>query len=144
MTDTVDRATRSRIMARIRSKNTGPELALRRALRAAGLRGYRVHWRAAPGTPDVAFVGARVAVFVDSWWHGLGGLPKSNRAFWREKFRRNRERDDRVTAELRRLGWWVCRVEEAAMPCLLPYVVETIKLRVGYVATVRDAAVPAG
>ena len=72
MTDFLSPETRSRVMARIRSRDTKPELALRRALYAAGVRGWRCHNRQLPGKPDIAFTRWRVAVFVDGrFWHGL-------------------------------------------------------------------------
>ncbi len=101
--------TRSEIMSRIRSKNTKPEVLLRRALREAGLAGYRLHW--GPYHIDVAWPGLRVAVFVDgAFWHWKSGkLPKTNRPFWRKKFRRNVERAEEANRSLRRDGWIVVR-----------------------------------
>ena len=85
-------------MSRMPRSSTGPEVALRRALHAAGLR-FRVHLRELPGTPDIAFTRAKVAVFVDGcFWHGCaqhGVLPKNNREWWREKLGRNRDREQR-------------------------------------------------
>lgn len=101
--------TRGEIMARIRSKNTKPEIALRTALRGAGLGGYRLHW--GPYHIDVAWPGLMVAVFVDgAYWHGhLGKIPKTNSAFWRKKFKRNAARDEEASTALRRVGWVVIR-----------------------------------
>jgi len=103
-----------------KSRDTGPELLLRAALRRAGLAGrYRVYRRDLPGTPDAAFPAARVAVFVDGdFWHGRawfegGRLPRNNAALWREKFERNRARDARADRELRAMGWAVFRVWES-------------------------------
>jgi DNA mismatch endonuclease, patch repair protein len=99
-------------MARVRHKDTKPELALRRALWADGLRGWRCHARRVFGVPDVAWVGRRVAVFVDSaWWHGHpsrwrpGRLPGS----WDAKIAQNKDRDAEVTERLRAEGWRVLR-----------------------------------
>src|SRR5216683_2453304 len=79
----------SRRMAAVRRVNTAPELALRRALRALGVR-YRLHRRDLPGSPDLVFVRARVAVFVDGdFWHGRVLVDKGDFAF-RSAFRRNR------------------------------------------------------
>ena len=104
---------RSAIMRSVRSRDTGPEMALRRVLWRAGLR-YRLKLRPARTRPDLAFPGARVAVFVDGcFWHGCPahyGLPKSNQAFWREKVRRNQERDARDTLRLQAAGWTVVRI----------------------------------
>ncbi len=101
-------------MARIKGRNTSPELALRRALWAAGLR-YRLH-RKLPGTPDVAFVGARVAVFMDGcFWHGCPlhySFPSTRPEFWAAKLRGNVERDSRVDTQLAELGWTTLRFWE--------------------------------
>lgn len=113
MADVVDAATRSRIMSRVRSKNTGLELTLRRGLWAAGIRGWRCHVRGVFGTPDLVWQGRRVAVFVDSaWWHGhpsrwtLGRLSM----WWDDKIERNRQRDVVVNARLEIEGWTVVRI----------------------------------
>ena len=113
MGDKVDRATRSRIMSRVRSKDTQLELTLRRALWRAGVRGWRCHVRSVYGTPDLCWKGRRVAVFVDSaWWHGHpsrwqpGRLPGK----WDEKIVANRRRDDEVNERLANDGWSVLRL----------------------------------
>lgn len=111
---------RSAHMAKIRSKDTKPELRLRRALHAAGYR-YRLHGRRLPGKPDLVFAGRRKVVFVNGcFWHGhhcpVGDrLPKSNTEFWAEKRRRNQERDEEALQQLEALGWktlvvWECEV----------------------------------
>lgn len=113
MPDKVDVATRSRIMGRVRSKNTRPELALRKALWAVGLRGWRCHVRSVPGTPDVCWVGRRVAVFVDSaWWHGHPSrwTPGRHPPNWDEKIAANRRRDEEVNRQLEEAGWTVIRI----------------------------------
>jgi DNA mismatch endonuclease (patch repair protein) len=101
-------------MARVRSRNTAPETLLRKELWARGFR-YRIH-SGLPGTPDVAFPGVRVAVFVDGcFWHGCPDhytAPVRNSEFWEGKLRRNRERDARVDAELGELGWLSLRIWE--------------------------------
>lgn len=106
--------TKSEQMARVRSKDTAPEMTLRRALWKRGLR-YRVH-EDLPGTPDIAFVGPKVAVFCDGcFWHGCPRCyshPVRNSEFWEKKLRRNRERDKRVDQQLKGLGWDVIRVWE--------------------------------
>jgi DNA mismatch endonuclease, patch repair protein len=105
-------AERSAIMRRIGSKNTRPEVLLRRALRRAGLR-PKLHDRLRPGKPDFSFPRARLAVFVDGdFWHGRCGLPKTNTDWWREKFRRNIARDRRQARQLRAAGWSVLRFRE--------------------------------
>ena len=113
----------SALMSRIRGTNTKPELALRAALREAGHTGYRLHYKGAPGRPDIAFVGRRIAIFVHGcFWHGCPHCrpprPKSNLSFWDEKLDRNKARDKRKLAELRKQGWrtitiWECRLRKA-------------------------------
>jgi DNA mismatch endonuclease (patch repair protein) len=111
--DIVDTATRSRMMARIRSRDTVPELLLRRALRSAGFTGYRCHYKRAEGRPDVAFVGRRIAIFIDgAFWHGHPEyfvFGKSGYR-WDKKIRRNIERDREVNSALYEAGWTVARV----------------------------------
>jgi DNA mismatch endonuclease, patch repair protein len=112
MTDFLDRPTRSRVMARIRSKDTKPELALRRALWAAGLRGWRCHPRQVPGKPDVAFTRRKVAVFVDGrFWHGHPDFFTFGKSgeYWDKKIARTQERDNQANQALRELGWTVIR-----------------------------------
>lgn len=102
---------RSRLMARVRTKDTAPELALRRALWAQGLRGWRLH-SALPGKPDLAWHSRRVAVFVDgAFWHGHPDHYRGQSGkFWDEKIERNRARDRRVEGELVEAGWTVVRL----------------------------------
>src|SRR5688500_5616988 len=88
----------SALMSRIRGKNTGPENALRSAMRAIGLTGYRLHYKNAPGRPDIAFVNRKIAIFVHGcFWHGCPYCrpvrPKSNNSFWNQKLDRNIARD---------------------------------------------------
>lgn len=116
--DNVSKEVRSRIMAGIRSRgNATTELTLGELLWAAGLRGYRKHWRV-QGKPDFAWPGRKVAVFVDGcFWHGCSCkcLPNTNRAFWRDKIETNKRRDLRVARSLRWEGWKVIRVKECAI-----------------------------
>ncbi len=95
-------------MSRMPRAATGPELALRRGLHAAGLR-FRVNQRDLPGTPDLVLSRAKVAVFVDGcFWHGCpehGVLPKNNRDWWSMKLTANAERDRRKDDALAALGW---------------------------------------
>ena len=115
MADFITPDKRSRIMSSIRGKNTSPEVRLRKQLWKEGLRGYRLH-KNLPGKPDVIFTKRRLAVFVDGdFWHGhnwkkLGKVPPSG--FWREKIRRNIERDKSVNKKLQKLGWRVVRFWE--------------------------------
>jgi DNA mismatch endonuclease (patch repair protein) len=100
-------------MAAVRSKHTGPEVSLRRALYAEGVRGWRCNYKRAPGSPDLAWPARRVAVFVDgAFWHGHPSRHRPGRsgAYWDEKIERNVGRDRRVDAELRAAGWTVVRL----------------------------------
>lgn len=120
----VSLATRHTMQAN-KSKNTKPELAVRQALRTAGLPGYRLHWKKAPGKPDVCYPGRRVAIFVNGcFWHRCPHchlrLPKTNRDFWRAKFERNRARDSRDNALLVQDGWtvvvvWECQLKKGRL-----------------------------
>jgi DNA mismatch endonuclease, patch repair protein len=99
-------------MSRVKTRETAPELALRRALWAAGLRGWRLHPRQVPGRPDLAWLGRRIAVFVDgAFWHGHPDYYWGQSGkFWDEKIDRNRSRDEKVTRELLEIDWTVLRV----------------------------------
>jgi len=116
---------RSRIMSAIRSKDTKPELRLRRALHAEGVRGWRCHPKRVAGKPDVAFVGLQLAVFVDGcFWHGHPDhfTPGKSGRYWDEKIASNQERDRRVNAQLEGEGWkvmrfWDLEVNEDAASC---------------------------
>lgn len=113
MTDIVDAKTRSRIMARVRSKDTGLELLLRRALWAHGIRGWRCNVRSVFGTPDLLWKSRKLAVFVDSaWWHGHPSRWKPGKLSpsWDEKIARNRRRDKEVNRTLTEEGWMVLRI----------------------------------
>ena len=105
-------------MRRVRSRDTKPEMALRKELFCRGLR-YRVDYGKAPGRPDIAFVSRKIAVFVDGeFWHGKK-LSEERLAemseYWQRKIRRNVERDRRVNEELRNQGWTVIRVTDRAV-----------------------------
>lgn len=99
-------------MARVRTRDTAPEVALRRALHAAGVRGWRLHRRDLPGRPDLAWLGRRLAVFVDgAFWHGHPDYYRGQSGpFWDEKIAANRARDARVDSALREAGWDVVRL----------------------------------
>jgi len=117
----VARIGRSENMRRIRSKNTGPELAVRKLLRGLGFTGYRIHRKDLPGKPDIAFIGRKKAILIHGcFWHGHSckeGLrePKSNRDYWLPKIERNRQRDALHQAGLNELGWSVLTVWECEL-----------------------------
>ncbi|MDG0067668.1 DNA mismatch endonuclease Vsr [Burkholderia sp. IO2] len=107
-------------MSLIRGRDTQPELALRRALHRLGLR-FRLHGAGLPGKPDLVFPRYKTVVFVHGcFWHqhtgcSIATIPKSNTQFWMEKFKKNIDRDKRVSAQLNELGWkvlvaWECEL----------------------------------
>jgi DNA mismatch endonuclease (patch repair protein) len=120
MADFLSPQKRSERMSRIRSKDTLPELALRKALHALGLR-FRVHDKRLPGKPDIVLPRFKTVVLVHGcFWHRHGGCkvattPKSNTAFWQKKFDLNVQRDERNVFALEALGWkvviaWECEL----------------------------------
>src|SRR5581483_1224582 len=119
MPDVLSKKKRSEVMSLIRSRNTKPEIALRKivstALYQKGYR-YRIHYKRLPGSPDLAFVSQKVAVFVDgAFWHGYtfkkikGRLPEK---YWHAKILGNIKRDKKINRALKRSGWKVVRIWE--------------------------------
>ena len=115
---------RSEIMARVRAKDTRPEMAVRRLIFALGFR-YRLHERKLPGCPDLVFRSRRKVIFVHGcFWHrhtncALARIPKSRVDFWTAKLEGNRQRDERNKRALTREGWkvliiWECQIADAA------------------------------
>lgn len=117
MTDVMTPEQRSRCMAAVRSKNTKPEVMVRKFLFAKGLR-YRINNRKLPGSPDIVLRKYRAVIFVDGcFWHGHEGcklyrFPKSNVNFWRQKIALNIARDYANGVDLRLAGWRVIRIWE--------------------------------
>lgn len=118
---------RSWLMSRVSSKNTKPEIAVRRLVFAMGYR-YRLHSKHLPGCPDLVFPGRKKVIFVNGcFWHGhpgcrYGRLPKSRVEFWQAKIDRNRERDRENIASLEAEGWraltvWQCELRELERLC---------------------------
>ncbi len=119
MADVVDKATRSRMMSGIRSRDTGIEISVRKALFAKGFR-YRLNQKDLPGKPDMVFARHQAIVFVHGcFWHGhdcaLFRLPATNREFWHVKIEGNRTRDARNLDALSKMGWRVAVVWECAL-----------------------------
>lgn len=120
MTDKLTPEQRHRCMSRIRSKETKPEIMVRKFLFSRGFR-YRKNVRCLPGTPDIVLRKYRTVIFVNGcFWHGHedcshSHLPKSNTDFWRRKIERNKERDLRERILLRRMGWHVIQVWECRL-----------------------------
>lgn len=121
----MDKETRSRLMARIRSKDTNPELALRRELWHIGLR-FRVQY--GKERIDIAFPSKKLAIFVDGcFWHSCpqhGHTPKSNKGYWEAKLARNLKRALLKDGRLRELGWevlhfWEHEIREDAPLCAI-------------------------
>lgn len=117
--DVLTKAQRHRNMSRIRSRDTKPEVLLRKALWHRGLR-YRKNDRTLPGTPDIAIRRYHIAVFVDGdFWHARGHQENpgeqvaSNKEFWQKKLTRNVERDREVNDALTERGWLVLRFWES-------------------------------
>lgn len=124
MVDTLTPTQRSERMSRIRSRDTKPEIALRKALHSLGFR-FRVRKTGLPGKPDLVLAKYRCVIFVHGcFWHRHPGCkvattPKSNTEFWVEKFTRNVDRDKRVQKQLEEDGWhvitvWECDVDTPA------------------------------
>lgn len=120
---TRDPSVTHKIMSSIKSKNTEPELLLRKALWKKGFR-YRVNYKELPGKPDIVFTKVRIVIFCDGdFWHGhnwaLRGIPSledelaSYSDFWKDKILRNIERDKKNNKELKELGWTVIRFWES-------------------------------
>ena len=106
-------------MSLIRSRDTKPELIVRKAVWAAGFR-YRLHGKGLPGRPDLVFSGLRTVVFIHGcYWHAhscqKGRIPAQNSRFWEEKFATNKARDRRNARRLRSEGWSVLTVWECAL-----------------------------
>lgn len=120
--DTVTPAERSRIMKLVRSRDTKPEMYVRRALHAAGFR-FRLHSKRLPGRPDIALRKHKTVVFVHGclWhWHGCkrSRMPATNTEFWQSKISRTQARDTYNMQELANAGWrieiiWECELREA-------------------------------
>lgn len=134
MADPATSAQRSAMMARVRGKNSKPELTVRKALHAAGFR-FRLHRRDLPGTPDLALPSLGTVVFVHGcFWHGHDcrkgrTRPASNVAFWNAKLDRNRDRDAEAVVALERRGWQVEIVWECEAATGIAHLIDRLTLR---------------
>ncbi|CAN5219374.1 very short patch repair endonuclease [soil metagenome] len=117
-------AARSRIMAMVKDRDTGPELFVRRLVWRMGYR-YRLHGKTLPGKPDLVFAGRKKVIFVHGcYWHGHSckrgaRMPKTNSEYWAQKISGNRERDIRHAHDLAAMGWrslvlWECELNVPA------------------------------
>ena len=119
--DTVSKKKRSEIMSRIRSKNTKPEMLVRKYLSSKGYK-YSLHDKRLPGKPDIVLKRKKIAIQVRGcFWHGhkcnKGGFPKSNRKFWKIKIKNNKKRDKKNDRKIRSLGFkliiiWECELKK--------------------------------
>lgn len=119
MADVHDKDTRRRNMQAVHSKNTKPEIIVRKLLHALGFR-FRLHVKTLPGTPDIVLPKYKAVIFVHGcFWHGhsckRGALPKSNIEFWQNKIKGNMLRDVSHIARLKDQGWRVLIVWECAL-----------------------------
>ena len=118
----------SKVMSANKGKDTEPELLLRKELWKPGYPRYRLHWKKAPGKPDICYPGRRLAIFVNGcYWHRCPHcdlpMPKSNVGFWEEKFQKNKERDAQKLVELEKAGWkaltlWECQLKDDLEGCM--------------------------
>jgi DNA mismatch endonuclease (patch repair protein) len=124
MTDVFTPEKRSSVMRRVKGRDTGPEMKVRRLLTALGAR-YRLHRKDLPGNPDIVMPGRRLVIFVHGcFWHGHdcargARVPKANRDYWLGKVGRNRARDEASHAALEAAGWrvetlWECEMKDEA------------------------------
>ena len=122
MTDVYSSDKRSAVMRRVKGKDTGPELKVRKALTRIGAR-YRLHRKDLPGNPDIVMPGRKLALFVHGcFWHGHdcargARVPKQNQDYWVGKVERNRARDARSREALATLNWraetlWECELKD--------------------------------
>lgn len=120
--DVFDKDKRSRVMAKVKNKNTKPELLVRSLLHRMGYR-FRIHRKDIPGKPDITLPKYKAVIFVHGcFWHGHEGCPnakrpQSNLEFWDEKLNENIDRDKKTICELERMGWrvlviWTCEIND--------------------------------
>ena len=112
----------SKSMRSNKGKGTKPELEVRKILRELGYPGYRLNWKKAPGRPDIAYPGRKIAIFVNGcFWHRCPvcnlPMPKSHSDFWKNKIEKNVQRDERKNKELVDAGWtvitmWECEIKK--------------------------------
>lgn len=124
MVDKLTPDARSKLMSRVKGKDTKPEITVRRVAHRLGFR-FRLHQKELPGRPDLVFPRRRKVIFVHGcFWHGhdcpRGSRPKSNEDFWRKKLDANRQRDAAVVAALKAEGWsvltiWECETHDRTL-----------------------------
>lgn len=125
MTDHLTKRQRSKNMSNIKSKDTKPEIAVRKALTELGMR-YRLHKNKLPGKPDIVNESRNMAVFINGcFWHQHNGckrksMPKSNKDYWKPKLEKNVERQKKQIKELKMLGYepliiWECETQDISV-----------------------------
>lgn len=135
MVDVVDKATRSRMMSGIRSKNTLPEKQIRSALHRRGFR-FRLNQASLPGKPDLVLKKFNAVIFIHGcFWHGhnckLFKWPSTNKSFWHKKIERNRDKDAEVLVALKKSGWrvmviWECALKGKAQIAKHPHTIDKV------------------
>jgi DNA mismatch endonuclease (patch repair protein) len=119
--DKISKERRSRNMSNIKSKDTLPEIRVRKALWKMGYR-YRLHYKKLPGKPDIVLINYKIAIFVHGcFWHRHencieASRPKTNSEYWETKILKNKERDKKYRKEIKRMGWkiiiiWECKIK---------------------------------
>jgi DNA mismatch endonuclease, patch repair protein len=135
MTDVLTREQRTFNMSKIRGKNTGPEVKLRKLLWSQGIRGYRIHYNL-PGKPDLVFTKKKIAIFIDGcFWHKCPVCfqePKTRKEFWMKKIHSNVERDKKVNEQLKVEGWTVMRFWEHDIRKKPDNVIKKIKKKMSF------------
>ncbi len=137
MTDRISPEKRSHIMSMVRSKNTKPEILVRRYLFHEGFR-FRVNVKKLPGTPDIVLRKYKTAIFINGcFWHGHEGCPefrppRTRTDWWEQKLRRNKERDQRVREQLTEMGWhtmviWECQLKPDRRQATLEEIVRLLQ-----------------
>ncbi|MDL2297028.1 DNA mismatch endonuclease Vsr [Bacteroidales bacterium OttesenSCG-928-B11] len=146
--DIWDKKKRSAVMAKIRSKDTKPEIVLRKSLFAKGYR-YRINDKRLPGKPDIVLPKCKTVIFVNGcFWHGhescrANHIPKANREFWMEKIRRNKQRDQKVKEQLRLAGWqvvtvWECELKKKNIPQTIDKIIRVLENNAPRILTVYE------
>lgn len=136
MTDIFSKEKRSKIMSNISSRNTKPEVILRKALFSKGYR-YRINYKNLPGKPDIVLSKYRTTIFVNGcFWHAHPNckdahLPKTNTKFWKNKIASNVERDKKNIQQLEGLGWnviliWECEIKKKNMDSLISRIINSL------------------
>ncbi|WP_343704063.1 very short patch repair endonuclease [Chitinophaga sp.] len=123
----------SKVMSAIKSKETKPEVQLRKALFSVGLRGYRKNLKELPGKPDIAYTKWKIAIFINGcYWHGCQQCgwkpPKHNTEYWVNKINKNRQRDLQKIDALKSIGYKVITIWEHELKGSMDLVVKKIHL----------------